>query len=53
MAEHKLRIVWNPDPAGGVNVLNEKNVGEIAGLGAYDIRVYSDIVSATWSNLLI
>jgi hypothetical protein len=44
-AERTLRLVYNPDPLGNVNALNEQAAGENPDLGAYDIRVFSDVVS--------
>ena len=43
-AQRALRTIRNPDPDGGYSVLNEHAKGFVKGLGAYDIRCWSDIV---------
>ena len=44
-AQRAIRLIRNPDPEGGYSVLNEHAKGFVKGLGAYDIRCWSDIVS--------
>ena len=44
-AERAIRLIRNPDPEGGYSVLNEHAKGFVKGLGAYDIRCWSDIAS--------
>lgn len=44
-AERTIRLQYNPDPMGGVNTLDEKQSGTTPGLGAYDLRLFSDVVS--------
>jgi hypothetical protein len=44
-AERSIRLVYNPDPEGRVNTLDERWTGQSSDIGAYDIRVFSDVVS--------
>jgi hypothetical protein len=45
-AERTIRLVYNPDPLGYVNTLSEQAIGESPDIGAYDIRLFSDVVSS-------
>ena len=44
-AERVVRIQRNPDPSGGPNTLDERASGMTTGLGQYDLRIFSDLVS--------
>ena len=45
IAGRTIRNCYNPSPDGGVNVLNEYMRGSVPGLGQYEIRCWSDVVS--------
>lgn len=45
IAQLVIRLIHNPNPTGGVNILDETWSGHIPELGPYDIRVFSDVVS--------
>ena len=52
VAERPLRLVHNPEPNGGVSILDEYITGSIRGIGSYNIRLYSEIVSDAAQSLL-
>ncbi|ORX41248.1 hypothetical protein BD324DRAFT_613801 [Kockovaella imperatae] len=41
--ERPLRMVHNPEPNGGVSILDEQIRGNLRAIGRYDIRLYSEI----------
>jgi hypothetical protein len=43
-SDRTIRLIYNSDPWGYVNTLNEHSIGESKDIGAYDIRVFSDVV---------
>ena len=44
-AERTIMLFYNPDPAGGVTQLDERATGHIPGLGGYELRLLSNVVS--------
>lgn len=44
-AKRNCMVVYNPSPTGEVNELNEQANGYIAGLGVWELRMVSDVVS--------
>lgn len=43
--QRSITLLYNPDPANGVSNLDERRHGEVAGLGAFDVRYLSQVVS--------
>jgi hypothetical protein len=40
-------VIYNPQSNGGVTTLDERANGVAPGLGIWDIRLFSDVVSCT------
>ncbi|KAL7421379.1 hypothetical protein Q5752_004264 [Cryptotrichosporon argae] len=54
-AEKVIRVIHNPDPAGGTTELDEHMSGQVDGLGQFDVTLYSDVwsISAMFRACLI
>ncbi len=45
--ERTIMLIYNPHPTGGVTELDEGASGFAPGLGMYELRMMSDVVSTT------
>ncbi|ORY31277.1 hypothetical protein BCR39DRAFT_527254 [Naematelia encephala] len=41
--KRSIMLIYNPNPTGGVNELDERTSGQVAGLGVYDLKLSSDV----------
>lgn len=44
--KRSITLLYNPDPSNGVSNLDERRRGEVEGLGAFDVRYLSQVVSS-------
>lgn len=44
-AQRMITLLYNPEPSNGVSTLDERRRGEVQGLGPFDVRYMSDVVS--------
>jgi hypothetical protein len=49
--KRNIRVVWNPNPTGGVNSLDEKVRGQSHDLGEYEVHFKAPIVSPFFAAL--
>ncbi len=51
-AQRTMMFVYNPNPNGGIVPLDERCTGDVSGLGVYDIKFSSDVVSLRYASTI-
>lgn len=52
-AKRMITLLYNPEPNNGVSTLDERRRGEVQGLGSFDVRYTSDVVSRVSQLMLM